>query len=158
MLTNRLEKFNRRITIPHFTSHGQIFLRQFRHATLDGRQIFGGKRGLMGKVIIKPVFNHWTNGDLCVRKERLDGIRHQMRGGMTNDLQTLGILIGKDGQLRIPLDEERSIHQRTIHAPRQRGLSQAGGNGCRNVCNGHGLVERTFGTVGEANHKHGQCP
>ena len=78
MLTQIFKKVDRLVSWQDSSEHGLILGRQLGHLFFYAHQVFGRKRATVRKIIIKPVLNHGSNGHLSLRKQRLDGIGHQM--------------------------------------------------------------------------------
>ena len=64
----------------------QISLGEFAHLRLDGGEVLGRERTLVGEVVIEAVFDDRTDGDLRLGEERLRRLREQMRGRVADDL------------------------------------------------------------------------
>ncbi len=65
------------------------------------RQVFGGEGSRIGEVIEEAVLDHRTDGDLGFGEQLLDGLRQQVRSGVTDHLEGSRILVGDDGKLRV---------------------------------------------------------
>ena len=74
-----------------------------------------------------------------------------MRGGMANDLQAIGILVGDDRQRGILLDQIRGVDQAPVHFAGQRGTRQTRAYAERNIGNRHGLRKTALRTVRQSN-------
>ena len=68
------EKLHGIIAHPFFASNYFIEPGQLGHFFLDRFQIFRGEGALVGKVVVKPVFDHRANGDLRRGEQFLHGI------------------------------------------------------------------------------------
>ena len=133
-LTQALEISHCLITRQHATCHGFVQRRQRGHFFLDGGEVLEGERTLVRKVVEKAVFNHWANGDLCVRKKLLDGVRQQVRCGMANHFQSLWIFGSDDGQRAVFVDHKTGVHDLAIDPARKSGFGQTRANGGCHIC------------------------
>ena len=77
VFTQALEISHSLIARQHPAHHRLVLRSQLSHLLLDGCQIFRCKGALVRKVVIKPVFDHWPDGDLRIREQLLDGISQQ---------------------------------------------------------------------------------
>ncbi len=68
----------------------------FMHFLFDFCKIISGKRLFARKVIIKAVFNSRADGNLNVRPQFFDGLSHNVRAGVAQNVQALFILTGDD--------------------------------------------------------------
>ena len=98
MLTQCFEMRHSLVARQHTTHDGLILAGQRSHALFNRRQILGREWPLVGKVVIKTVFNHRANRDLCIRKQILDRIGQQVSRGMANQLQPFWVFCCHDGQ------------------------------------------------------------
>ncbi len=149
----RLEKSHGLVARPFFPNHFFVFSCQFSHLFLDFFEIFRRKRAFVREVVIKTIVDHRTNGDLRIGKQRLDRIGQQVSGGMTDNVQAVGIFGGYNGQIRVLVNNKRRIHQLGLAAvdgylTGKRRLAQAGRDGRRNFSDLHGLGKFTLGTIG----------
>ena len=82
---------------------------QLRHPLFDLHEIFRRERTLQIEVVVEPFLDRRTDGKLCLRKELLYGVRHQVRSTVPvhfvafgrlerNDLDR-GIVINGDGKI-----------------------------------------------------------
>ena len=138
------EKLHRLVTRHHATLNRDVFFGQLGHFLLDGLQIFWRKRALVGEIVKEAVFNHRPDGHLRIRKQRLHRIRQQMRGGVANHVQPIGILVGDDGKLAVDLHHKTGIHQLAVNAPRQRRLGQASANIGSDFGNRYRFIETAY--------------
>src|SRR3546814_10808376 len=103
----------------------------FSHTTLF-------RTAIIREVIVKTVFNHRPYRDLCIGKQRFDGISQQMRGGMAYKIKPVGVFGGNDDQRRIAVDQKTCVDQpRGLaverDAPAARDARQPRANRLRNV-------------------------
>ncbi len=71
-----------------------------------------------------------------------------MRGGMAQDVQRLGTLVGNDLQTGVVLDQKTGVHQRAIDLAGKRRLGQTGANRGGHFLHGNGMVERPLAAIG----------
>ena len=154
LLTHVAEKGDRLVAGHDRTLHRNILGRQFLHPRLDALQIVGGEGTLEGEVIVEAVFDQRADGDLGAGIELLDGVRQQVSAGMTDDLQPLGVTLGDDGQIRVPGDGVRRVHQPVVHLASQSGFGQARANRGGDLVDGDRLVEHALTAIGERDDRH----
>jgi hypothetical protein len=65
---------------------------------LDGSQVLGRERALVGEVVVEAVLDDRADGDLGLGKQLLHRIGQQVRRAVADDLQAVGVLVGDDGQ------------------------------------------------------------
>ena len=158
MLTQALEVRHRFVAGQHLALNPLVFLRQLGHLLFNGRQIFWRKGTLVGKVVIEAVFNGRTNGDLRLGEQLFHRISQQVRRGVANDVQTVGILVGDDRQGRVRLHTETGVYQSgrlaLSHATSQGRFRQTGTNGGSHLGHCHRARELSLGTIGQLNRNH----
>ena len=86
-LVFRAVKRNRFISGPHPAFYRLISVNNFMHPGLNGRQLICRERLFAMKIIVKPIFNRRTYGDLHIRIQFQHGFSHDMRTVMTNQFQ-----------------------------------------------------------------------
>ena len=96
VLAERLEVLHCVVARHDLARNRLVFLGELGHFLLDGDEVFGGERPLVREVVIETVFDHRADRHLRVGKEFLHRVREQMRGGMTQQVQTFGIAVGDD--------------------------------------------------------------
>ena len=147
MLVDALEIFDRLIARQYLARHRNVALGQFAHAFFQCGQVFRRERAMIGEIVKEAVLDHRADGHLRIGKQLLDSISQQVGGGVANDLQTIRILVGDDGQRCILRDQIGSIHQPSVHFPGQRGTRQAGTDTERNIGNCHWLCKAALRTI-----------
>ena len=144
-----------RLVPGHFLAvHGQVALGQLGHLLFDGFQILGSETALEGEVVIETVLDHRADGHLGVGEQFLHRLGQEVGGGVADDFQPLGVLVGDDGQVAVGFDPVRSVHQLAVHLAGQGRLGKAGADIGGHLVNRHRLVELTFGAVGQADNWH----
>src|SRR5690606_14405281 len=103
-LTHVEEELDGCVAFPDFAGNGNVLFCQFGHAFLDGGQVFRGKWAYVGEVVVKTVVDDRADGDLRLREQLLDGVSEQVRGGVADDFQSVGILVGDDGEIGVFFD------------------------------------------------------
>ena len=128
--------------------------REFFHLLFDGGQVVGREGAIIGKVVIKSVFDHRAYGDLGSRVKRLDGLGQQMRRGVTNDVQTFRILAGDNGQSGIVFNDVRGVNQMTVDSSGEGRPGQTGPNAGGYLHDRHRNRERPAGAIRQCNYGH----
>jgi len=73
---------------------------------------------------------------------------------MAHDLQPFRVAFGDDGQIRVPSDEVRSVHQAAVHLARQSGLGQTRADCGGNLVNADRLVENALAAIWKRDYRH----
>ena len=140
------------------------------HLGLDAREVGLGDRLGQLEVVVEAVLDGRADRVLGARPEPQDGLRHDVRGGVTQDLERLGVvgLERDDGegvavvQRRGDVDEARfgcaPVAARARHAARDGGLRQSRADRRRGVVHGRAVVEFERGAVGEGDVKSHAVP
>ena len=129
--------------------HGNLALRDLGHALLDRLQVLGGERALVREVVIEAVVDHRPDRHLGVGEELLHRVREQVGRGVADDLETLGVLVGDDGEIGVRLEAMREIDQLSVAAAGDRRLGEAGADRGRDLGDGHRMIEAAHGAVGK---------
>src|SRR5262249_59794688 len=95
------------------------------HLCLDRREILRGERTLEREVVVEAILNDRADGDLGFRKELLDRLSEKVRGRVANDLETIAVLVGDDGEARIGRDDVRGVDELAVEPRSERGLAQS---------------------------------
>ena len=104
VLANRFEKFHRLVARPRFARNRNVALGQLRHALFNRGKIFRRERALIRKVVVEAIFDHGSDRHLRVGKQFLHCIGQQMRGGMPDQIDALGVLVRDDREIAVGLD------------------------------------------------------
>ena len=149
MLAHRFEVLDG-IVARHFRAHDRlVLLREFRHARLDGGQVLGRERALVREVVVEAVLDDRTDRHLRVGEQFLDRVGEQVRRRVADDVEALGILVGDDGERRVAVDHVRRVDDLAVDLAGERGLGQAGADGCGDGGDRHRGIEVTDRTVGQ---------
>ncbi len=81
-----------------------LLLDDLLHLLFDLRQVVGREGALVGEVVIEAVVDHRADRDLRAGEQALHGLRQQVRGGMAQDIQRLGALLGDDLERGVMVD------------------------------------------------------
>ena len=84
-----------------FAGKGLIAGDDLSHFGLDGGQIVRGERGLAEEVVEEAGVGGGAVAELGFRKELKDGGGHDVRGGVSDDLECLWIALGDEGELGV---------------------------------------------------------
>ena len=140
-LTDGLEIGHRLIARQDLALHGLVFFGQFGHFLFDGLQVFRRERTFVGEIVVKTVVDHGTNRHLRIGEQLFDSVGQQVRSGMANHFQTVGILVGDDREIGVMVDQIGRIHQLAIDLAGQCGFRKACAYGRGDVGHGDGLIE-----------------
>ena len=132
-----------------------LTLGQLGHFGFDGAQVCFGEPACVGKIVIEAVFDHRAYGHLGLGIQFLDRMRQQMRAGMADNLQTLGIALGNDGEIGVVVYGERRVHQLAVDLTRQGGLGQARAYSSGYLSNGDGVGKFPATAVRQGDNWHG---
>ncbi len=128
---------------------------QLAHTRFDSRHVVRRERALKGDIVIEAFFDDRADDHFGSRVQLLDRMANQVSTGVANDLEPLLVLWRDDLQAGITLDQVASIDQLAVDLAGHGGLGQTGTNGCSDVCDRHGVIERALTTVGKSNGGHG---
>src|ERR1019366_1555098 len=95
-----------------------------------------------------------SDGHLGVRVQLLNRVRQQVSGGMPEDLETLRIPVGHDGQMGIAVDDARRIDQHAVDLTGERRLGETRTDTGRDLRHGDGGIEALLASVGKSNYRH----
>ena len=106
---------------------------------------------LYAEVVVEAVLDHRADRHLRVGEELLHRVGEQVRRGMADDVEALGVAVGDDGERR----RRRSMHVRgvddlAVDLAGERGLGEAGADGRGDFGDGDGCVELADGAVGQS--------
>ncbi len=127
---------------------------EFGHLRFDGLEILRGKGTLVGKVVIKAVLDDRADGHLRLREQLLHRLRQQVRRGVADDLEPIGILVGHDGETGVLGNDIGGVDQPAIHARGERRLAQPRANAARDLVHGHRVVEAALTAIGQGDNGH----
>ena len=138
--------------------HRQVLAHDLAHLLLDARQV--GLADGLGEleVVVEAVLDGRPNGVLRAREEADDGLRHHVRGGVTQDVDGVGVLALERDDVEAVAVLERCdrVHEEGHvrvggggHAARDGGLRQPRADRRRRVAHGRAVVEFQGGAVGK---------
>jgi hypothetical protein len=153
-LADAAEKRHGLVARHHLAVHRLVGLGQFRHALLDGGEIFRREGALEGKVVVKAILDDRADGDLGAGKQLLHGLREQVRSRMANDLEAVLVPSGNDGDRGIFVDLVGGIHEAAAHAAGHRGLGKTGADIGSEFGDRHGAVEAALTAIRKRNDWH----
>jgi len=104
--------------------------------------------GVNGKIVIKAVFDHRADGHLRVRKELLDRVGEQVRGGVAEHFEPIRILVGDDGEACVAVDHEGGVDQLAVDPAGEGGFGKSRPDRRGDLCHRDRRVEMLDGTVG----------
>ncbi len=159
VLANAFEKRNRIVSLPFFARDHLVFFGQFHHFLFNGFQIFGRKRALVRKIVVKAVIDNRANSDLGLRKQTLHRVGQQVCSGMANEIKPFRVFGGYDSQLCVLINDVTGIHQLIFlalerHFPGQSGFTQPRANGKSDVVNRHRAGILALRSIGQCNLNH----
>ncbi len=160
VLAYALEVSHGVVAQPFLARDGLVFLRQLGHLFLDGFQVLGGEGPRVREIVIKAVFDDRADGDLRIRKQRLDRIGQQVGGGMADQVQAVRVLGRDDVQAGVLFQHIAGVHElrfSPVHgdAPRQCGAPQACAYRMGYIGDGDGAGKLALRAIGQGdlNHK-----
>ena len=92
----------------------EILRRNFPHLRLDLFEILGRKRLRSLKIVEEPILGRRTDADFDLREQRLDGVSHQMGGGVTVNLGRLGGVRCDEGNAGVVLKWQVDVLLRAV--------------------------------------------
>src|SRR5207247_373691 len=102
---------------------GQVLLHDRAHGLLDARQVLGCEAARALEVVVEAVLDHRADGDLGLGEEALHGLRHQVRRGVSEDLEARWRLGGDRRQAAVGRERPREVddgRRRALDARRDR--------------------------------------
>ena len=133
----------------------QISLGEFAHLRLDGGEVLGRERTLVGEVVIEAVFDDRTDGDLRLREECLRRLREQMCGRVADHLERVRVFVGDDLEHRVRHDRERGIYEMAAHLTGERGFRKPRPDVGSDLRHGDGTLETALAAIRQRDHRHG---
>ena len=149
------EELDRLVPVHHGAGHREVLAGKLLHFLLDGRQVFGREVLLVGEVVVEAILDGRPDGHLCLGKQFLHRLGHQVGRGVPDHLQAVRVLAGDDGKLRILVDGERGVHQPAVHPAGHGRLGQALADRGGHLVNGHRPVKALDRAVGKGDLGHG---
>ncbi len=140
--------------IHHHSLHREVPPGQLLHLGLDGLDVLRRERALEGEVVVEPILDHRTDGDLGLRIELLDGVRHQVGRRVTNDLEPLRVALGQQPDLGVVLDDVGGVDDAAIHLAGHGGPGEACADARGHLGDRHRRLELLLGPVGERDYWH----
>jgi len=132
----------------------QVAAGDFLHSRLDHLEVLGAEALLPGEVVVEPVLDHGADGHLGLGKQLLHRVRHQVRGGVADDVHALGVTLGDDRQRGVPVDAMGRVHEPAVDPASDRCPGQSGADRGSDLPHRHRLVERLLGTIGQGDDWH----
>ena len=154
MLADGLEEFHGVVAGQGLPGHGQVGLRQLLHSLFDALEVFGGEAALVGKIVVEAVLDHGPDRDLGPGEQFLDGLRQQVRGGVAQHFQAVGVAGGHDRDVGIVFDAEIGVHELPAHPSGQRRARQTGADIGGHVGHAGRLVVGAAAAVGKRYFRH----
>ena len=156
VLADRLEIAHRLVARHQRAGDRLVLLRELDHLVFDRLEIFGRERPLEREVVVEAVLDHRSDRHLRIGEQFLDRVGEQMRGRVTDDVETLGVALGDDRDSGVLLDHMRCIDDLAVDLAGERCLGKSGADRRGELCNGHRRVEMLDGAVGQSDVGHGR--
>jgi hypothetical protein len=147
VLADLLERLDRLVARHDPAFDLEVGLGELVHLLLELREVLGRERPLEREVVVEPVLDDGTDRDLGFRVDRLHGLREQVRGRVTDDLEAVLVLGRDDGDLRVALDQVGGVDELAVDATCQRGLGKARAYAGRELRHGERLLEAALAAV-----------
>ena len=138
-----------RLALHGLAGERRVALDDLAHLRFDLRQILGRERFLAREVVIEPILDHGTDGDLRTGIEFLHRLGHHMRRVVTNEFERLGIGPRDDADVGVLFDRLVEIAQFAVDRHRHGLLRKRFGDGSGNVETRDSGFEVACGTVGK---------
>ena len=149
-----LEEVDRFVSRHFLANDGDVLLHELVHALLDLLKIFGREGTRVGEVVVEAVFNRRPDRHLRFREEFLDGLSHQVRGRMTNDLKAFRIAARDDRHGGIRGDLVREVHELAVNLAGKRSLGETRTDRGGDFADRHGIGIFALGTVWKSDYYH----
>src|SRR5690606_13386501 len=108
------EEGDRLVAVPNFALDRLVARHDFFHARLDALDILRSEGLLAREVVVEPILDGRADRDLGLRIELLHGLRHDVRGVMSKQLQSIGRFAGNDLYARVAIDGRGEVTQDAI--------------------------------------------
>ena len=131
-----------------------VLLHEFLHARFDLFEIFGRKSAFELEVVVEAVFDGRSDRHLGRRIQLFNGLSHQVRSRVADQLESFGVLCRNDGNLGIRFNDVRQIDELVVNLAGESRLGKAGTDGCCNVAHRERPFVLTNRTVGQSDGKH----
>ncbi len=108
----------------------------------------------MGEVVEEAILDHRADGHLRRGEQLFHRHRQQVRAGVAQYFQALGVAGGDDAQAGVAVQQVVTVHQLAVHSPGHGGLGQAAADAGGHLENGQRLVVLTARAIrqGDADH------
>ena len=148
LLALGLEKLDGLVARHELSGHRLVLFRELGHALFDRRKVLRREWTFIGKIVIKAVFDHRADGHLRVRKELLDRVGEQVRGGVAEHFEPIRILVGDDGEACVAVDHEGGVDQLAVDPAGESGFGKSRPDRRGDLCHCDRRVEVFDGAVG----------
>ncbi len=153
-LAQAFEELDRGVARPDLADDRLVAGDDLAHPRLDLGEVVGGERRFAGEVVIEAVFDRRADGDLGVGIKFLHRLGHHVRRVMAQQIDTVRVLRGDDGDLGIRVQSSGEIPQRAVHPHRERSLGQTRADRAGDIQTRHRAVVGPDRTVRERNRDH----
>ena len=148
------EEPHRLVAIPHLARDGLVAVDDLAHALLHALQVLGREGLLAGEVVVEPVLDGRSDGDLRLRPQLLDRLGEDVGRVVAQQLQRLLGIAGHDGHRRVGLEGGGEVAHRAVDLDRERGPGQARADAGGDVGSRHRTVEVPDRAVGKCDAGH----
>ena len=139
---------------PNLFCEGFVARDDLAHFLFNGLEILGRERLVAEEVVVEAVLDHWTDGDLGARPQRLHGFGEHVRGVVPDQLQRARILPGEEFDFAVALYWVAQIREHAVERHRDGALGERRRDFLGNVETGGSV--RIFATraIGEGQRDH----
>ena len=133
----------------HDFDHIVILIDQLFHPCFDGGYVFGREGFFRGDVVVEAVFNHGADDHFRIGEQLLDGMPHQVRAGVADDVHAFRVFGRDDLHGGVFGNRVAGIAQYAVHFAGHGGFGQSRADGCGDLGNGDGGFVLAHGAVGQ---------
>ena len=148
------EEPDRLVAVPHLARDRLVAIDDLAHALLHALQILGGEGLLAREVVVEPVLDGGSDGDLGLRPELLDRLGEDVGRVVAQQLQRLPGIPGHDRDRRVGLDGGGEVAHRAVDLDRERRPGESLADARGDVGPRHRSVEVPGGAVGQCDTRH----
>ena len=145
---------HRLVAIPHLARDGLVAVDDLAHAFLHALQILGREGLLAGEVVVEPVLDGRSDGDLRLRPQLLDRLGQDVGRVVAQQLQRLLGIAGHDSDGRVGVEGGGEVAHRAVDLDRERGAGEALADARGDVGSRHRTVEVPDRAVGKRDAGH----
>ncbi len=156
VLAARAEHLDHLVARRHALDDVVVLRDELPHARLDGGEVLGRERPLVGDVVVEALLDHRPDDHPRARIELLDGVADQVRARVADDLDALVVLRRDDLQRGVAVDHVARVDEPAVDLAGDRHLGEPRADRGGHLAHRHRRGELAPRTVGQLDGNHGQ--